>query len=183
MRDVRYSVKLAALDRLWKHAVRGLEIRHHDPRTSINIAVKISTWANCIDVRMDTRYTRNTDDRDAFLSSFGMTLRTAEWPGFRSARIALAGAWGMYMQHEVHELILLDGRPIADLDPHRNPSNYRQRRLEAVLQDGSLAIANAMDFALGADTARTIRGADAEQAGRELEIECRVVEGIEPIWQ
>jgi hypothetical protein len=176
-------VRLTALMRLWTQAVKGLQIQHHDPRVSVDLAVSMNTYWSLIDVRMEAGPTRDTLDRDTILGSFGMTLRAAEWPGYRSARITIAGAWGMYMQHEVHELISMDGVRIADLDPHTSPSNYRQRRLESVLQERSLAIANAMDFAVGPDAAVEIRRLDMERAQRELETEIRVAQGIEPIWQ
>lgn len=175
------AAKLEALRRLWAHAIRDMEIIHHDPRVAVRLGVSAS-WGE-IEVRMDARGTRDTIDRDQFLREFGMSLKTADWPGYRAARIAIAGAWAMYMQHEVHELILLGSKRIPELDPHYSTDigNYRQRMLEGVYEGGS-AISIAMDFAVGPIASLRIQSADAPRALSELEAEIRVVQGLDATW-
>lgn len=120
--------RLAAVRRLWEDVCREVTIRHPDPNCEVttfvdddgdHITINMRMWNLRDTADLDRRYSSMSEWEYRYMRSrtpmktFTTKLRTAVWPGKELARIAIVGAWALYIQHETLELVTRNL-------PHRN---------------------------------------------------------------
>ena len=110
----------------WADALRGMSIRHPDPRSTVEVELTAGDPPSLC-LRVDVAYDTTQLDREIrplVVSCVGLPY----FPGKQLARQWLAAAWASYTMHEALELVhLADGtRPI---DPHRDVLHDRCLRV------------------------------------------------------
>lgn len=165
-----------ALERLWRHALRDIRVRHPDPRVHVSISVRPAHEA--VRVTFDMYGLRDTTSEGLVgdytpgsgRRGFHADLLTSDWPGVKMARMAAIGAWVAYINHEALELVTVRTGQIF-YDPHDHPSSPAQAMVNRAGiftndRDGLKALAC---FAF--DRLMVNYASVPEVADRELEIE------------
>lgn len=116
----------------WRGALAGLEVRHPNGRSKVDLTVLNGEPPELYVGLDETTCTMTGAVKRPFAIS---TVKLTYYPGTLQARLWLAAAWAGYCQHEALELVTLAGdRSAKVLDPHAEP--YAINPVNRGLRDG-----------------------------------------------
>jgi hypothetical protein len=120
----------APLSQQWESALRDVVIRHHDPRSKVDL-VLVASERPQLAFRLDVGFCTVEPTKESRPFNIS-TVELSYFPGVALARAWVAAAWACYMMHEALELVSVDG--VRPIDPHSDPA------LDVCLRDGLPAV-------------------------------------------